>query len=60
MDFELTEKQKLVRASVRQSMLDEIAPDTERIDRVACRSNCAAAAKLVNSAGSPTKGWRWQ
>jgi isovaleryl-CoA dehydrogenase len=35
MDFELTEEQKLVQASVRQFMLGEIAPDTERIDREA-------------------------
>jgi isovaleryl-CoA dehydrogenase len=35
MDFELTEEQKLVQASVRQFMLEEIAPDTERIDREA-------------------------
>ena len=33
MDFELREEQKLVRMSVRQFMLKEIAPDTERIDR---------------------------
>jgi isovaleryl-CoA dehydrogenase len=35
MDFELTEEQKLVQASVRQFMRSEIAPDTERIDREA-------------------------
>ncbi len=35
MDFELTEEQKLVQTSVRRFMLEEIAPDTERIDREA-------------------------
>jgi isovaleryl-CoA dehydrogenase len=35
MDFELAEEQKLVQASVRQFMRNEIAPDTERIDREA-------------------------
>jgi len=33
MDFELKEEQKLVQMSVRQFMLKEIAPETERIDR---------------------------
>jgi isovaleryl-CoA dehydrogenase len=33
MDFELREEQKLVRMSVRQFMLKEIAPEAERIDR---------------------------